>query len=119
MPACVHPLSRLDALRRSSLAVGGFSKRSTETAQRCIGQHGIDADLQLIFEDRCGTGPVRAGPQRDPVPGPGQDLTKSPIVTRDIDLLTSLPDVHRVAFRAAAEADSILIAQCRYRYSDR
>jgi hypothetical protein len=32
-----------------------FGKSSTETAQRCIGQHGTDADLQLIFEDRCGT----------------------------------------------------------------
>lgn len=56
-PACVHRLSRLDALRRSRLAVAGaqFGKSSTETAQRCIGQHGTDADLQLIFEDRCGT----------------------------------------------------------------
>lgn len=69
MPACVHPLSRLDALRRSSLPVGGFSKRSTETAQRCIGQHGIDADLQLIFEDRCGTG--RYAPARNEIRYPG------------------------------------------------
>ena len=33
-----------------------FGKSSTETAQRCIGKHGTDSDLQLIFEDRCGTG---------------------------------------------------------------
>jgi hypothetical protein len=65
----VHPLSRLDALRRSRLAVGGFGKRSTETAQRCIGQHGTDADLQLIFEDRCGTG--QYAPARNEIRYPG------------------------------------------------
>ena len=57
MPAGRAPSVAL-SLRRSRLAVGGaqFGKSSTETAQRCIGQHGTDADLQPIFEDRCGTG---------------------------------------------------------------
>jgi hypothetical protein len=70
-PAGVHRLSRLDALRRSRPAVGGAQsgKSSTETVQRCIGQHGTVADLQLIFEDRCGTG--RYAPARNEIRYPG------------------------------------------------
>jgi toxin YoeB len=59
---------------------------------------------------------------RDIVRGdPGGGMGKPERLRGDLSGFSSrrIDDVHRLVYRVDADADSLLIAQCRYHYSDR